>query len=442
MDPVTVDQAVLDDLRKQVAEDAAKAVIASLRKSAKLPDGYKLDGSDPDSLFKAAGVPTLEEVRGTIVAQLKAAEGVKLIGEIADSRREKSSNGYPRPPFSFRDLLLATAAADPRTSKTGLPKCRVTAADIAKWSHEHEKARYEEDAMKTLGLATDGAGGYLVPEFFSDQLLQPRPGAAPCFALGTNVPMGDQRILHFPRLEDLFDPTVYWENYIPATTKSESTYPTFDQPTLQLQNYYVLWQITHDLLRFNNVGIEQLMIAWVAGKIQRELDRLMLVGDSGSGDPYDGIINTTDVDNVALATPGTLTWQDIRLLRSHVPAQYHSGCRYIMNQLAEAKCMVLEDDDGYPLWNRDMQGARPNLIDGFPYVVDNQIPSNIGGANQTVIMFGDLSYWLQGNGGQAVAMSEHAGFKENVNWYKITGYGDGFFAIAESLAFLEAVPTT
>lgn len=442
LDPVTIDPKVLADLQKQVAEDAALAVIARLRKSAKLPDGYKLDGSDPDSLFKAAGIPSVEEVRQDILNQFKAAETTKLIGDIADSRREKSTNGYPRPPFSFRDFLLAIAAGDPRTSKTGLPKVKTSAADIAKWSHENEKARYDEDTQKALDLSTDAAGGFLVPEFYSDMLLQPRPGAAPCIALGTNLPMDAMRTLHLPRLEDLFNPTVYWQNYIPGTAMTESSYPTFDQPDLALKSYYVNWKVTYDLLRFNNVGLEQLMIGWVASAIQRELDRLMLVGDTGGGDPYDGIINTTDVENVALATPGTLVWQDIRNLRSSVPAQYHSSCRYVMNQLAEAKCMTLEDDDGHPLWNRDMQSARPNMIDGFPYVVDNQIPSNIGGANQTVIGFGDLSYWLQGNGGQSVGMSDQVGWLENVNWYKVLGYGDGFYAIAEALAFLEAVPTT
>jgi HK97 family phage major capsid protein len=88
-----------------------------------------------------------------------------------------------------------------------------------------------------------------------------------------------------------------------------------------------------------------------------------------------------------------------------------------------------------------MSGTRPNLIDGFRYVVDNQIPNNIGGANQTVIFFGDLSYWLQGNGGQEIGMSEHVGFKENLNWYKVVGYADGFYAITEAMAYLEAVPT-
>ena len=305
---------------------------------------------------------------------------------------------------------------------------------------ENEAERYDEDSLKALDLTSGAAGGFLVPEYYSDMLLQPRAGAAPCIALGTNMPMGDMRILHFPRLASLFNPDIYWETCIPGTTKTESATPQFDRPYLQLQNYYVLWSITHDLLKFNNVGIDRLMIGWVAAAIQRELDRLMLVGDTGDGDPYDGIINTAAVQNIALLAPGTLTWQDIRNIRRYVPSQYHAACRYVMNQQAENACMRLEDGDGNPLWNRDMTGARPNLIDGYPYIVDNQIPNTIGGANQTVIMFGDLSYWLQGNGGQEIGMSEEIGFKENENWYKVVGYADGFYAITEALAYLEAVP--
>ena len=290
-------------------------------------------------------------------------------------------------------------------------------------------------------MSTGALGGFLVPEYYSDQLLQPKPGAAPALALGTNVPMGNMRILHFPRLDTLFAPDIYWEEYMPGTTKTPTDTPEFDRPYLQLQNYYVLWSITHDLLKFNNVGIDNLMIGWVSAAIQRELDRLMLVGDTGAGDPYMGISNTAGVTNRALAVPGTLAWTDLRDIRRDVPNQYHPSCVYVMNQLVEAECMVLTDGFGNPLWNRDMVSGRGNTIDGFLYLVDNQIPSNIGGANQSIILFGDLSYWMQGNGGQEIGMSDQVGFKENLNWYKVVGYADGFYAIVEAAAYLEAVPT-
>ena len=441
-----LDQSIIDNLRTQVAADAAKltmdALTPRLRKGFGLPETYDFD-KDTDGILKAAGIPTKAEVLQSILDTLKASETTKLIGDVADSRREKSSNGYPRPPFTFRDTLLAIAAAHPLTKRTGLPKVIHSAADIAKWCRENEKARYEDQEIgKALDLSSGAAGGFLVPEFYSDQLLQPRPGAAPCLALGTNVPMGDMRVLHLPRLDTLFAPDIYWEEFMPGVTKTPTDTPCFDRPYLQLQNYYVLWSATHDLLKFQNVGIEALMIGWVASAIQRELDRLMLVGDIGGlGDPYDGILNTAGVQNIALLVPGTLAWQDIRNIRAYVPAQYHATSGYVMNQQAESECMMLPDAFGNPLWNRDMSGTRPNLIDGFRYVVDNQIPNNIGGANQTVIFFGDLSYWLQGNGGQEIGMSEHAGFKENLNWYKVVGYADGFYAIAEAMAYLEAVPT-
>lgn len=444
-----LDQSVIDNLRTQVAADAAKLafgdVAKMLRKGFNLPDTYDFD-KDTDGLLKAAKIPTRDEMLVAFADGLKASESTKLIGDIADSRREKSSNGYPRPPFSFRDILLGIAAADPRTSRTGLPKVIHSSADIAKWCRENEKPRYEDGAVgKQLDLSTGANGGFLVPEFYSDQLLQPRPGAAPCLSLGTNVPMGDMRVLHFPRMADLFNPDIYWEAYMPGTSKTPTADPVFDQPYLQLQNYYVLWSITHDLLKFNNVGLESLYIGWVAAAIQRELDRLMLVGDiGGAGDPYDGILNTVGVQNIALLTPGTLAWQDIRNIRSYVPAQYHASCGYVLNQAAENIIMQLPDGFGNPLWNRDMVSGRGNTIDGFRYVVDNQIPNNIGGANQTVIFFGDLSYWMQGNGGQEIGMSSPGGegFKENLNWYKIVGYADGFYAIDEAIAYLEAVPTT
>jgi len=447
LDPVTIDPKTIDDLRKQVAADAAKQAFADmsrvLRKGFGLPDTYDFD-KDSDGLLKAAKIPTRDEMLASFADSMKASETVKLIGDVADSRREKSSNGYPRPPFSFREMLLAIAASDPRTVRAQLPKVKTDAPAIAKWCRDQEKARYEDDDSlgKALDLSSGAAGGFLVPEFYSDQLLQPRPGAAPCLSLGTNVPMGDMRVLLFPRLDTLFDPDIYWEEYMPGTTKTPTDTPSFDRPYLQLHNYYVLWSITHDLLKFNNVGLENLMVGWIAGAMQRELDRLMLVGDiGGAGDPYDGILNTAGVQNIALLTPGTLTWQDLRNIRAYVPNQYHASSRYVMNQAAENICMQLPDAFGNPLWNRDMVSGRGNTIDGFPYVVDNQIPSNIGGADQSVIFFGDLGYWLQGNGGQQFSVSDHVGFKENMTWYKVDGFADGFYAIAEAIAYLEAVPT-
>lgn len=444
--PEELDPKKIDALRTEVAveaaEKASKDITAKLLKSMGLPDDYKLGEKDQDSLFKSAGIPTKDEVVATVIDQLKASESKQLIGDIADSRREKSSSGFPRPPFSFIDVLRAVAAADPRTHRKSLPKLRTTAEEIATWGRENEKERYEnlQEQGKALDLSSGAAGGFLVPEFYSDMLLQPKPGAAPCLPLGTNVPMGDMRVLHFPRLAALFNPDIYWEEYMPGTAKTATDTPEFERPDLTLQNYYVLWQITHDLLKFNNVGIEQLMIGWVGAGIQRELDRLMVVGSTVGGDPYNGVLNTAGVTGLALLVPGTLGWADLRNIRASVPAQYHPNCRYVMNQAAESACMQLTDAFGNPLWNRDMTGTRPNLIDGWPYIVDNQIPSNIGGANQSVIFFGDFSYWLQGNGGQEFGVSDHVGFKENQTWYKIVGYADGFYAITEAMAYLTAVP--
>jgi len=426
-----------EQLRTLIADEAATKVVARLSKGLKLPDGAKLD----DDLLKSAGIPTLEQVRAEILATLKAADARKLIGGyIDDAGREKSSSGYPRPNFSFADFLLAVAHADPRSKGPGigLPPARLTIEDIGKWGREHEAPRYE--AQKLLDLSSGATGGFLVPEYFSDLLLQPRPGPAPCLALATNIPMGNMRTLHFPRLDELFNPDIYWEEFMPGTDKYESDTPEFERPYLKLKNYYVLWAITHDLLKFNNVGIDRLMLGWVASAIQRELDRLMLVGDTGAGDPYDGIINTAGVQNIALLVPGTLSWLDVRGLRDYVPAQYHADCRYFMNQLAEGQCMRLTDGFGDPLWGREMVGVRPKTIDGFPYEVDNQIPNNIGGANQTVIGFGVLGVWFQGNGGQEFGVSEHAGFKANKTFYKVVGYADGFYTMPEEAAYLEAVP--
>jgi HK97 family phage major capsid protein len=194
------------------------------------------------------------------------------------------------------------------------------------------------------------------------------------------------------------------------------------------------------MLDFNGYGIDALLQKWASGSILRELDRLMLVGDVGAGDPYDGILNTAGVDNVALAVPGTLAYGDIRNIRAQLAAEYWGDAVYIMNQQALYQVEILEDLTGMPIWFRDPTGVRPSTIDGYPYIIDNQIPNNIGGANQSVIFFGVLGYWFQGNGGMAFSMSEHAEFVENVNVYKVTGYGDGFYALPVAMNYLEAVP--
>ena len=93
--------------------------------------------------------------------------------------------------------------------------------------------------------------------------------------------------------------------------------------------------------------------------------------------------------DTAPATPaGTLTWQDLVMLKFEVPEAWWPESVYVMNQRTAAQIFTISDAAQRPLW-----GALPEGEPGFQFcgsriVIASQMPDILPG--NTPVLFGNL----------------------------------------------------
>jgi HK97 family phage major capsid protein len=93
-------------------------------------------------------------------------------------------------------------------------------------------------------------------------------------------------------------------------------------------------------------------------------------------------------DGVGSAS-NTIGSQDLVSLEHAVDPSYRRGARYMLHDLTLASLQKLLDKYGRPLWTPSMSVGVPATLNGYPYVVNQSMPS-IGAADNTMV-FGDFS---------------------------------------------------
>jgi len=132
---------------------------------------------------------------------------------------------------------------------------------------------------------------------------------------------------------------------------------------------------------------------WIIGKISEgmaaTINNALILGD-GNGKPM-GIFHPRSGIPVVLTNPntpaGTLTWQDLVMLKWEIPYQWQQGASYLMNQRTFAQLMTMTDAMQRPIWGQ-MPGEEPGFqLAGSPIHIVTQMPDINPGS--TPVAFGN-----------------------------------------------------
>lgn len=144
------------------------------------------------------------------------------------------------------------------------------------------------DIRKALNEATNSAGGFLVPEEWSAQLL------ALVQQKAITMQDLDQRqmatdIQYIPKVTA--GSTAYWPTETGAITASN---PQYGQITLTAKKIAALTDVSSEILEDNNVDLANHLIKQMMNDLSIELDKQIL---TGSGTPWYGLNNTASYTN-------------------------------------------------------------------------------------------------------------------------------------------------
>jgi len=133
---------------------------------------------------------------------------------------------------------------------------------------------------------------------------------------------------------------------------------------------------TRDFLEDASMPAEQWVMRRISEGLAATINNALILGD-GVGKPM-GIFNPRSgipIVDAAAATPaGSLTWQDLYMLKWEIPAQWQAGASFLMNQRTWAQIMTMSDASGRPLWAQ-VPGGEPSFqLAGSPVHIITQMP--------------------------------------------------------------------
>ena len=150
--------------------------------------------------------------------------------------------------------------------------------------------------------------------------------------------------------------------------------------------------VTRDLIEDASINVEQWVMSKCATGMSGTINNTLLLGD-GIGKPM-GVLNPNSgipiCETAAATAPGTLSWQDLIMLRWELPYQFQNGGSYLMNQRTFAQLMTMSDAMQRPIWGALPEGAPGYTLGGAPIHICTQMPDILPGS--TPVAFGN---WKQ-----------------------------------------------
>lgn len=284
---------------------------------------------------------------------------------------------------------------------------------------EFAKAVFTGDVVqaKTMSEGVDSEGGYLVPEEFRATLIRLVETYGDARKVATVLPMGKDE-LRIPKL--VSGVTVYWVNEGANITPST---PTFGRVNLVAKKLAALVPVTSELLEDSSISIANLLANLFAEAMAEEEDRVAFTGSTSGGDPFDGVLYASGVNQVIMAETSfdAINADYLLDLTSAVPSAAAKRGTFVLHRTVFDKVRKLKDSNGDYIWQKP-SAAAPGTIWGYPYIVTDVMPGMAdSGPNKPFVFFGDLrQIYIGDRRKMSIAQSSHVGFTQDLIYLKAT----------------------
>jgi HK97 family phage major capsid protein len=255
---------------------------------------------------------------------------------------------------------------------------------------------------RVLNAGHDPEGGFLVmPEQFTNELLQAVDDAVPLRGLATVMQLTTAESLGVPTLDtDLDD--AEWTSELETGSQDDGL--RFGKRALAPNPIAKRVKVSRKLLRLATLGPEALIRARMAYKFGVTQEKAFMTGD-GNKKPLglftasnDGIPTSRDV---TVPTTGTgfvhasadgYSADALIGAKYTLKAAYHPRARWLFHRLVIAEVRKIKDGDGQYIWRAGLETDRPDTILDLPFTLSEWAPSTLG-TGDYFGMLGDFSYY-------------------------------------------------
>lgn len=262
-----------------------------------------------------------------------------------------------------------------------------TPEGIAEWKRANEEHR------AAMGTTSGAVGQYSVPDATMQALERAMLAFGGMRQVATIIRTDTGAALPFPTTDDTSNKgAILTEN-----TQVSEVDPTFGQLTLDAYMYSsksVL--VSLQLLQDSSVDIPSMIGSMLGERIGRIQNDHFTTG-TGSSQP-NGIVTAATSSAITLSGTATATYDNVVDLIHSIDPAYRERSKFMFHDGALKmlkKIKVLQysgDTAGVPLWQPSLVAGQPDLIHGYPYVI-NQSMTTPATAVKSLI-FGALDKYL------------------------------------------------
>lgn len=266
------------------------------------------------------------------------------------------------------------------------------------------------DGWKLLQETIDTAGGFLIPEDFTERLVQKLAVNVIIRQLAT-VLTSSRDVLTMPRINYSADnlhvipgrPTATGE--VPASsTAARVTDQTYGKVEINVNTVMMTQLISNDFLDDQQFDV----LSWTADKFAEEYglyEDNKFINGSGANEAF-GLITAVGSNaasqipqfNSGTASSPYFTFAGVVNMEGQLPPQYEKNARWLANKAAYAYIRQIADSQGRPLWPIYTQvsplGALPTELLDYPILKSQFMPDSTVTSNVSTILGDFKGYYI------------------------------------------------
>lgn len=270
------------------------------------------------------------------------------------------------------------------------------------------KATGDEYVAKALGESSMGAGGALLPQEMSAEVIEFLRSYTVFRSMGPQQLPMNRGSLTLPYISAGATASYVGENS--NVSKSEQT---FGQLNLTAKKLAVLTPISNDLLRDGGSQIDQIVRDDLVAAIGEREDLAFIRGTGAANTPK-GLRYWADAGNV-FATAGTTLANVTTDLGKSIQTLMDAKIRmrkpgWLFAPRLWKHLFTLRDANGNLVFEPEMRGG---TLFGYPFKVTQQIPVNLGGGTESELYFADFGTIVIGESTELdIAISDSAAYHD------------------------------
>lgn len=343
--------------------------------------GRRTEQAQPDSRANGggfAGTPTDRD-------RNEALRAWALAGQSDANITEEQRNAARRCGVNLGSTQLVMSLFSPvalRSANLKAPQPE----DIARWQGETR-------AALTGAQSTTTTGGYTVADAAMQALEVSMLAFGGMRQVATILRTATGGPLPIPTTND----TANKGRLLSENTGATQTEMTFGQLVFDAHKYssdYVLASV--EFLQDSSIDVGSFLGRALGERIARLQNDHFTTG-SGSSQP-NGIVTASSTSSVTLSGTATVSYDNIIDLIHSVDPAYRNNGRFMfhdgaLKMLKKVKILQYSGDTvGVPLWQPSLVAGQPDLIHGYPYVINQSMTTPATGVKS--ILFGDFSKYI------------------------------------------------